>query len=35
MAAADLAGRLLFQPLGIPAGVITAGIGTLFLVPYG
>lgn len=28
--AADLAGRLLFQPLDIPAGVFTAGIGAPF-----
>ncbi|WP_238327544.1 iron chelate uptake ABC transporter family permease subunit [Paenibacillus gorillae] len=27
---ADLAGRLLFQPLDIPAGVFTAGIGAPF-----
>lgn len=27
---ADLAGRMLFQPLDIPAGVFTAGVGTPF-----
>jgi iron complex transport system permease protein len=27
---ADLAGRMLFQPLDIPAGVFTAGIGAPF-----
>ncbi|WP_270169950.1 FecCD family ABC transporter permease [Paenibacillus sp. SYP-B4298] len=30
LVAADLAGRLLFQPLDIPAGVFTAGIGAPF-----
>jgi iron complex transport system permease protein len=28
--AADLAGRMLFQPLDVPAGVFTAGIGAPF-----
>ncbi|MBP1991847.1 iron chelate uptake ABC transporter family permease subunit [Paenibacillus eucommiae] len=27
---ADLAGRMLFQPLDIPAGVFTAGVGAPF-----
>ncbi len=30
MLLADLAGRMLFQPLDIPAGVFTAGVGAPF-----